>query len=106
VRLTRSDRSDPESNDAACAYLRITVKDPDATKVGRAFSGKAVEMALANYPGFFVTTPPSDASPFGVYWPALVPSELVDHRVHIGDETIAIPPVTAATTTSCGGCKR
>lgn len=94
VRVTRADRSDPESNDAAFAQLRVTVKDPDGTKVGRAFSGKAVEMALANYPGFFVTTPPSDASPFGVYWPALVPSELIEHRVHVGDEVIDIPPVT------------
>jgi hypothetical protein len=97
VRLTRSDRTDPDSNDAAFAHLRITVKDPDATKVGRAFSGKAVEMALANYPGFFVTTPPSDASPFGVYWPALLPSELVEHRVHVDGDTIAIPPVGGST---------
>jgi len=97
VRLTRSDRTDPDSNDAAFAHLRITVKDPDATKVGRAFSGKAVEMALANYPGFFVTTPPGDASPFGVYWPALLPSELVEHRVHVDGDTIAIPPVGGST---------
>jgi hypothetical protein len=100
VRLTRSDRTDPETNDAAFAHLRITVKDPDGTKVGRAFSGKAVEMALANYPGFFVTTPPSDASPFGVYWPALVPSELIEHRVHIGNEIIDIPSVRNAATTA------
>ena len=94
VRLVRSDRTDPQSNDDAFAYLQVIVKDPDATKVGRAFSNKAVEMALANYPGFFITSPPGDAVPYGVYWPALVPSELVDHRVAIGDERIALPPVT------------
>ena len=93
VRLVRSDRPDPRSNDEAFAYLRVTVKDPDAARVGRAFSNKAVEMALANYPGFFITSPPGDASPYGVYWPALVPSELVEHRVVIGGETIAVPPV-------------
>jgi hypothetical protein len=96
VRLVRSDRVDPQSNDDAFAHLRVTVKDPDATKVGRAFSNKAVEMALASYPGFTITSPPGDASPFGVYWPALVPSELVDHRVVINGDTIPIPPVRVA----------
>ncbi len=92
VRLVRSDRADPASNEEAFAYLTITVKDPDAAKVGRAFSNKVIEMALANYPGFFVTTPPGDASPFGVYWPTLVPAECVDHAVVIGGERIPIPP--------------
>src|SRR3989449_8349150 len=93
VRLVRTDRSDPRANDDAFAYLHVTVKDADATRVGRAFSNKAVEMALANYPGFFITSPPGDAAPFGVYWPALVPSELVEHRVVMGGETIVVPPV-------------
>src|SRR2546422_8347189 len=95
VRLVRTDRSDPRANDDAFAYLHVTVKDADATRVGRAFSNKAVEMALANYPGFFITSPPGDAAPFGVYWPALVPSELVEHCVVINGATIAIPPTVA-----------
>ncbi len=95
VRLIRSDRHDPASNDDAFAYLQVTVKDPDATKVGRAFSNKAVEMALASYPGFFITSPPGDAVPYGVYWPALVPAEVVEHRVVIGSETIVVPPPPA-----------
>ena len=94
ARLVRSDRTDPQSNDDAFAYLQVVVKDTDATKVGRAFSNKAVEMALANYPGFFITSPPGDATPYGVYWPALVPSELIDHGVVIGGERIAVPPLT------------
>jgi hypothetical protein len=92
VQLVRSDRPDPPSNDDAFAYLRVTVKDADAAKVGRAFSNKAIEMALANYPGFFVTSPPGDASPFGVYWPTVVPSELVDHCVVVGSERVPISP--------------
>ncbi len=96
VRLVRSDRPDPRANDDAFAYLHVTVKDPDASKVGRAFSNKAVEMALANYPGFFITAPPADAVPYGVYWPALVPSDRVEHRVVIGGETIAVPPVVGS----------
>jgi acyclic terpene utilization AtuA family protein len=93
VQLVRSDRPDPRTNDEAFAYLRVLVKDADAERVGRAFSNKAVEMALANYPGFFITSPPGDASPYGVYWPALVPSELVEHCVVFEGETVVVPPV-------------
>jgi hypothetical protein len=93
VQLVRSDRTDPRVNDDAFAYLRITVKDDDARKVGRAFSNKVVEMALANYPGFFLTSPPTDASPYGVYWPTVVPSNLIEHSVVIGDDRLTVPPV-------------
>ena len=92
VSLQRADRPNPGRNEEAFAYLTVTVKDPDAQKVGRAFANKVVEMALANYPGFFMTSPPSSESQFGVYWPTLVPASAVDQRVVIGDETIAIPP--------------
>lgn len=92
TQLVRSDRVDPGSNDDAFAYLRVSVKDPDAKKVGRAFSNKAVEMALASYPGFFLTSPPSDATPYGVYWPALVPSDLIEYTVKVCGESIAIKP--------------
>jgi hypothetical protein len=92
VSLRRSDRPDPQSNEEAFAQLTIAVKDPDAAKVGRAFTGKAIEMALASYPGFTMTHQPSRESQFGVYWPALVPAEFVDHRVVIDDETIAVAP--------------
>lgn len=93
VRLVRSDRPDPATNDDAFAYLRITVKDPDQRKIGRAFSNKAVEMALASYPGFFLTSPPGDASPFGVYWPTLVPSAEIDQRVIIDAESVPVAPL-------------
>ncbi len=93
VQLVRSDRTDPRVNDDAFAYLRITVKDDDAQKVGRAFSNKVVEMALATYPGFFLTSPPTDASPFGVYWPTVVPSDLLEHAVVVGNDRIAVRPV-------------
>jgi hypothetical protein len=90
--LVRADRPDPGRYEETFAYLTVAVKDPDAAKVGRAFSSKVVEMALASYPGFFMTTPPSRESQFGVYWPALVPSDAVDHRVLIGEETVPIAP--------------
>jgi hypothetical protein len=93
VSLVRSDREDPESNEAAFAYLKLTVKDPDPAKVGRAFSNKVVELALAHYPGFTLTTPPTEESPFAVFWPALVPSHLIEQVVYFEGEAIRIGPV-------------
>ena len=94
VTLRRGDQADPDSNEAAFAYLTIAVRDPDQQKVGRKFSGAAIEMALASYPGFTGTGPPGDASQVGVFWPALVASEAVPHRVVVGEATIDVPPVT------------
>jgi len=69
--------------------LNVTVIDADPEKVGRAFSNVAIEMALASYPGYFLTAPPGDARPFGVYWPALVGSAHVPSRVVVeGVETV------------------
>jgi len=69
----------------ATAQLRVTVKDSDAKKVGRAFSNKAIELALASYPGFFTTSPPEAETTYGVYWPALIPAELVAQTVVLED---------------------
>jgi hypothetical protein len=81
VQLLRTDRHDAASNREALAQLRVTVKDRDPKKVGRAFSNKFIELALSSYPGFFTTTPPESETSYGVYWPALVPAELVTQTV-------------------------
>ena len=85
VRLLRFDHPDAPVNEQATAHLRITVKDTDERKVGRAFSNAAVELALAGYAGFHTTTPPTAASAFGVYWPTLIPGDLVAQAVHMPD---------------------
>jgi hypothetical protein len=91
VRLLRFDHPDAPTNEQATAHLRITVKDTDERKVGRAFSNAAVELALAGYAGFHTTTPPTAASAFGVYWPALIPAAVVTQQVHLPDgETQAV----------------
>ncbi len=41
------------TNEAATAQWRISVKDPDERKVGRAFSNALIETALASIPGFY-----------------------------------------------------
>ncbi|MGE0218557.1 acyclic terpene utilization AtuA family protein [Mycolicibacterium sp.] len=81
VQLLRYDRPDPTCLTEATAHLRITVKDRDRAKVDRAFSNAVVELAVAGYPGFHTTTPPTSASEFGRYWPTLVPATAVDHVV-------------------------
>jgi hypothetical protein len=48
---------------------------------------------LASYPGLFTTSPPSDATSFGVYWPALVPDDVPRHEMVLGDIRTVINPV-------------
>ncbi len=85
VHLARFDREDSPDNELATAHLKITVKDPDPKKVGRAFSNATMELALGGYAGFHTTTPPSAESAFGVYWPTMVPASAVRHRVVLPD---------------------
>jgi hypothetical protein len=93
VSLVRHDREDPESQEQALAYLKITVKDPDAAKVGRAFSNRAIEMALAHYPGFHMTGPPTEEAAYAVYWPTVIPSALIRQVVHLDGREIPVEPV-------------
>ena len=93
IDLARTDKPDAPTNQQASALLKVTVKSHDAKKVGRAFSGPVIEMALASYPGFFCTTIPTDAHPFGVYWPTLVPADAPQHAVVLEDGTrVAVGP--------------
>jgi hypothetical protein len=82
VQLIRSDNEDPQTNEEAVAELRFVLKDHDETKFGRAIFSKITEMALASYPGFFGGEF-GQPRPYGVYWPALVPSELVAQSVAV-----------------------
>lgn len=70
--------------------LRITVMDADRERAGRAFSSAVVETGLANYPGFYGLTPPGPASPYGVYWPVLVPASEVRPEVYVDGERIPL----------------
>lgn len=83
--LARTALPDGETEEQASTLLRCVVKDADPDKVGRAFSGAAVELALASYPGFFVTAPPEKASPYGVYTAAFVDAEDVPHTAVLPD---------------------
>jgi hypothetical protein len=98
-RLVEAPPSAP-GHEASSGRLHIHVKSPDERLVGRAFSSAAIELALANYPGFFVSSPPTEAQSYGVYWPALVANDELTHVVvhHDGRrEQIASPSVTGGT---------
>src|ERR1035437_7542435 len=96
VRLLRFDHPDAPVNEQATAHLRITVKDQDERKVGRAFSDATFELALGGYAGFHTTTPPTAASAFGLYWPALVPAAVVTQLLHLPDGSVREIPHTSA----------
>jgi len=98
TRLVGRPTADPASAEEAVAELRVTVKDPDPAKVGRAFSSAAIEQALASYPGCYTTTPPGDATPYGVYWPTLVRADLVDQVVVLDSgHRLPVKPPTSPT---------
>ncbi|MBW0093651.1 DUF1446 domain-containing protein [Pseudonocardia sp. KRD-184] len=95
VRLLRHDTADAPENALATAHLKVTVMDPDPRVVGRAFSGAAMELALAGYAGFHTTTPPTSESAYGIYRPAAVPRSAVEQVVVLPDGTrsvVADPP--------------
>jgi hypothetical protein len=87
VTWTRGTRPavDADTEEGASTLLRCTVQDPKPEPVGRAFSGAVVELALASYPGFTMTAPPGDATPYGVYRAEYVDRALVRHTVHHAD---------------------
>ena len=76
------------------ALLTIAARDADEPKVGRKFWNAAIEMALANFPGFQMSNSSRSATAITIYWPALVSSDKIFERVFVGDQEIHIPPPT------------
>ena len=91
VQLIRTDKPDPQSNEEAFARLRVIAKSQDQAKVGRLFSARMVELALANIPGLGVMTPLGNGDPFLAYWPAPVNSKHILERVHINGNVSEVP---------------
>ncbi|GLY65821.1 acyclic terpene utilization AtuA family protein [Amycolatopsis taiwanensis] len=95
--LARTDHEDADTEQRASALLHCAVKDSDPKIAGRAFSGAAIELALSSYPGFHVTAPPSDASPYGVFTASFVDARDVPHVAVLPDGSrvaIALPGET------------
>jgi hypothetical protein len=92
VRLIRSDKEDPETNEEAFAYLRLTVMDPDAKKVAD-FGAKIIELALTNIPGFSQTTMPTKGSRTIFHWPALISTKHIQQKVVLDGKEFIIDSV-------------
>ena len=92
IDLHRTDKIDPMTHEEAMAILRIDLKSKDPKLVGRLFTAKIIELALANYPGFFSKTPPGSGTPFIRYWPALIDSKHVYEKIHFQGEEHIIRP--------------
>jgi len=114
--LIRTDKADPQSNEEATAFFKISLKDPDEKKVGRAVSNAMIELALASIPGFTsVGGGPGGGRPFGVYEPARVSADLVPQEVVVlGSEPsdvssvipgahVSITPASGPTAAAPGG---
>jgi len=91
-------KENPATNEEAVAVYKIIVKDPDERKVGRAFSNAGTEIGLCSIPGMFGTAGgPGPGQPFGIYWPALIDSQLVpmevvvDGKMTVVDNTAGAP---------------
>ena len=85
--LVRTDKPDADTEETASALLRCVARDSDPNLVGRQFSSVAVELALASYPGFSLTAPPSNGAPYGVFTAGFVPAEEVPHTAVLPDGT-------------------
>jgi hypothetical protein len=96
-RVVHTDKPDPATQEEATAIWRVTVKDPDERKVGRAFADAMVHTVLSGIPGMYgLGGGPSAAAPFGVYRPATVPADLVPQYVHVNATTTQIDSVAPA----------
>jgi hypothetical protein len=95
TKLVRTDKVDPGSQEEATAIWRVTVKDADERKVGRAFSNANTHTGLSSIPGMYgLSGGPSAGKPYGVYRPAVVPSDLVPQYVHVlGGGTVQVDSV-------------
>ena len=94
IQLHRTDKENPNSNEEAMASLLVSVKSKDQNLVGRLFSAKIIELALANIPGFFAQGGVKSSGPVVVYWPALVDSKHIKEKVHIDGEVIEVIPTS------------
>lgn len=93
--VVHTHKPDPATQEEATAIWRVTVKDPDERKVGRAFADAMVHTVLAGIPGMYgLGGGPSAAAPFGVYRPATIPRDLVPQYVHVAGNTTQIDPLS------------
>ena len=94
IQLHRTDKENPESNEQAQAFLRIDVMSQNPDLVGRLFSAKIIELALANFPGWTGRSGVVPSGPYIEYWPALVNSKFIKEKVHFDGKIMEVIPTS------------
>jgi hypothetical protein len=93
IQLIRSDHEDPASNEVAHAALRVTITGQDPNKFGRIFAAKTTELGLACIPGNTGRGAAGfNGGPAIIHWPALISSQRLTERVHLGGKTTEVLP--------------
>lgn len=81
------------ADQGAMSMLVRTTATGTEVGVGRAFGAAIVSLGLANIPGFYGLSLPGPAQSFGTYWPALIDTSAVPHRVIHHDGSVEhVPP--------------
>jgi hypothetical protein len=88
----RQVNADADTEEGASLLLRVSAFDLDAQKVGKGFTAPVIELALGSYPGFSVTRMPAPGTGYGVYAPAYIPRDSVEHTVVHADGSVEIIP--------------
>ena len=93
IQLIRSDHEDPDNNEVAHAALRVTITGQDPSKFGRIFAAKTTELGLAGIPGNTSRGAAGfNGGPAIIHWPALISSQRLTERVHLGGKTTKVLP--------------
>ncbi|HEY2792590.1 MAG TPA: acyclic terpene utilization AtuA family protein [Micromonosporaceae bacterium] len=90
VELLGRPADDMAGQPAATCLLRIAVAGTDRALVGRTFSSAVIATGLSSYAGLYTAGPPSDATSFARYVPALVPADACAVTATVGESVVSI----------------
>lgn len=93
VNLQQCGTDNPQTNEEAFSYLRISVMDPDKRRAGKLFAARCMELALSNIPGFTMTTLPDNGAPAIQHWPALISGDKIKQTIVVGNNEFIVDSV-------------
>ena len=108
IDLARTDKPDAATNQEASALLESDRQEPGRRSAwtGR-FPVRSSKWPWPAIPASFARRRRREASPFGVYWPTLVPADVPQHAVVLEDgRRIPIPPTEPARAAARATCRR